>query len=796
MLALQPVERVEALLDRLEPPGLGLDAVEVGAQLAGRRRRARPPAAREPLGERVELRVDARRPPASPRLGLGQRAARRRRRPRRRRRSRPARRAAASRRPSAWRSRSRSAASSRLLGRVGRDRLDLGELVAVAGRGRARARPRARAARRARAPSAAHLAVRLAVALAQLELLGRRRSRRGSPAAPRRASACGARAGRRRRAAATPSALQVGGRGGAPGDEGAGPPRAPRPGARARSPRRPRAGARRARPARARRAARRGRSKTPSTQASSAPGPDDLRPRPAAHQQVERVGEHRLAGAGLAGDRVQALARGAARRARSAAGSRSAARAARRPVLAPGADGFAPATPRGPARRPGRLRRRPVPRRASPTMSRPRTSSQAETAPDDRDRRADQQDLVEAADEGLVGGVARPAREAAAEPPCSALCVAAGGRPRRRSPAARSAAARRASSRSATGRSRRAPATPVAIPTWRKVLLMPERHPGSLRRGRRRSPPRPIPGLVMPIPMPGEDEAGQQRRPARRRARPRASAAGRPRRAPGPTPEQRPGPGPGSRAAPAIGATTKESTVERQEAQAGLERRVAEHVLDVERQVEEHREHRRREREGDDRDAREGRLAEQRRGRASGRRAAALDHHERERAAARPPPSAADDQRRSPSPRRCRGSARRSSRKSAAREADHAGDVDRLRIGGARRSRACVSVSTIAAMPIGTLTKKIHSQPRRSVISAADQRPDRDRAADRRAPDAERGRALAALELLRDQRQRGARTSPRAPIALQAAGEVEDGRVAGEPAGERGEAVKIAEARA
>ena len=38
------------------------------------------------------------------------------------------------------------------------------------------------------------------------------------------------------------------------------------------------------------------------------PGPDDLRPRLAAHQQVERVGEHRLARAGLAGDRVQALA--------------------------------------------------------------------------------------------------------------------------------------------------------------------------------------------------------------------------------------------------------------------------------------------------------------------------------------------------------------------------------------------------------------------------------------------------------------------------------------------------------
>ena len=38
------------------------------------------------------------------------------------------------------------------------------------------------------------------------------------------------------------------------------------------------------------------------------PRPHDLRPRLAAHQQVERVGEHGLAGAGLPGDRVEPLA--------------------------------------------------------------------------------------------------------------------------------------------------------------------------------------------------------------------------------------------------------------------------------------------------------------------------------------------------------------------------------------------------------------------------------------------------------------------------------------------------------
>ncbi len=98
-----------------------------------------------------------------------------------------------------------------------------------------------------------------------------------------------------------------------------------------------------------------------------------------------------------------------------------------------------------------------------------------------------------------------------------------------------------------------------------------------------------------------------------------------------------------------------------------------------------------------------------------------------------------------------------------------------------------VSVSTIAAIPIGTLTKKIHSQPRPSVSrppisgpiatappTVAPQMPDR-------------VGALAALELLRDQRQRG-REHRRGAGALEAAGDVEHRRVAGEAAGERGDA--------
>ena len=58
-------------------------------------------------------------------------------------------------------------------------------------------------------------------------------------------------------------------------------------------------------------------------------GPHDPAPRPAAEQQVQGVRQQRLAGAGLAGEHVQARAPGAARRAPSTAGSRLAVRGAR-----------------------------------------------------------------------------------------------------------------------------------------------------------------------------------------------------------------------------------------------------------------------------------------------------------------------------------------------------------------------------------------------------------------------------------------------------------------------------------
>ena len=152
-------------------------------------------------------------------------------------------------------------------------------------------------------------------------------------------------------------------------------------------------------------------------------------------------------------------------------------------------------------------------------------------------------------------------------------------------------------------------ATPVAIPTWRKVVLMPEPIPACAG-GTTPIAVEPIPGLVSPIPTPATRKPGEQRGPA-------PSPAPTPRISSRPTPtvasRRRAAPGPGSarRELPGDRRHEEREQRERQEAQAGLQRRVAEHALDVEREVEEHREHPGREAEGDDRDPVEGGLAEQ-----------------------------------------------------------------------------------------------------------------------------------------------------------------------------------------
>ena len=150
VLALQPVERVEPLLDRLEPARLRVDVLDVAAQVAGELVELEPGGA-QALGEAVELGVEAvDRRPARTRRRRARRG--RRRRPRRRRRAprgrrRPRR--AARRHGGGARSRRRARPPPSGRGRPRRSR----RARSASGRGRARASPRAREARRAR-PSA------------------------------------------------------------------------------------------------------------------------------------------------------------------------------------------------------------------------------------------------------------------------------------------------------------------------------------------------------------------------------------------------------------------------------------------------------------------------------------------------------------------------------------------------------------------------------------------------------------------------------------------------------------------
>ncbi len=95
-------------------------------------------------------------------------------------------------------------------------------------------------------------------------------------------------------------------------------------------------------------------------------------------------------------------------------------------------------------------------------------------------------------------------------------------------------------------------------------------------------------------------------------------------------------------------------------------------------------------------------------------------------------------------------------------------------------------MSTIAPIPIGTLTKKIHSQPRPSVITPPSSGPIAT------APPTVAPQTPIALARSRPSNSWAISASEVANIAaaadsLEAAGEVEHGRVAGEAAGERGD---------
>ncbi len=198
VLAGQPVEPVEPRLDELEPLGIGLEALEYGAQLAGqvgeldRERRGA-------VGERGELGVDVAaagerrlgdgdaRAGSTLAVGSGERGERL---------GEALAQALEAAQPVAL------GDQALVLRRLGGELLDLGELeaeqveVALAG-------PLALAQLGQLALRGADRAVRLGVTVAQRRGGLRRRRRRGSHPEPRSGSACGARAARRRRAAAS-----------------------------------------------------------------------------------------------------------------------------------------------------------------------------------------------------------------------------------------------------------------------------------------------------------------------------------------------------------------------------------------------------------------------------------------------------------------------------------------------------------------------------------------------------------------------------------------------------------------
>ena len=127
---------------------------------------------------------------------------------------------------------------------------------------------------------------------------------------------------------------------------------------------------------------------------------------------------------------------------------------------------------------------------------------------------------------------------------------------------------------------------------------------------------------------------------------------------------------------PAIGRDEHDHDRGGQEAHAGLERRVAEDVLHVEGDEEEHREHRERDDEGDDVRAQERPRAEE--GEVDHRHARApLDDHEGDEGHDRQGEQR-QDPRPSPSPTRCPRRARARARSGPTVSVDDAGDVDAL----------------------------------------------------------------------------------------------------------------------
>ena len=214
--------------------------------------------------------------------------------------------------------------------------------------------------------------------------------------------------------------------------------------------------------------------------------------------------------------------------------------------------------------------------------------------------------------------------------------------------------------------------------------------------------------------MPGADhrdeQAGQEQPP--RRVRPRRASAAPCRRRPA---RGRPRPAraarPSGRPTPSAPATTKLRIVPGQVDEAGLDRRQPEHLLQVERHVEEHREERRRDPERRDLRARERRVAEQAAAGASAARRAPRSR--RTRTAARRRRRARRRSARSPQPSSLPRSSASTSRNRPPVERDVPGTSTRGARGSLDSATKRRTIHRHDACPIGRLMRKIHASPGR-----------------------------------------------------------------------------------
>ena len=213
---------------------------------------------------------------------------------------------------------------------------------------------------------------------------------------------------------------------------------------------------------------------------------------------------------------------------------------------------------------------------------------------------------------------------------------------------------------------------------------------------------------------------------------------------------------------------------------------VAEDLLHVERDEEEHREERGADQEADHVGAGDGAHAEDREG-DERRPRAQLD---RDEGAEQDQPRRDQCRSSAPSPsRRCSASTQREDEGREAGVIVTAPATSKWRVSASDRGVSAISrgASAAAAMPIGTLTQSTHSQPSVFGEDAAEQHAGGAAGAGDRAPDPERFVALGAVaEGGGDDRERGGGEDRRAQ-ALHRAGGDQLARVGGEAARQRGE---------